>query len=92
MQKAYEADMGVLDEDGSVRYVDNEQDIIAEIEAEIAENANREEFTVSEPPAIEEKTEPKTVADVTAGAKEKEPVKAEKKQEYPPFMKDLEDM
>ena len=88
MQKAYETDMGVLDEDGSVRYVDNEQDIIAEVEAEIAENANREEFTVSEPPAIEEKQEPKTVADVTAGAKENEPVKAEKKEQtFPDFMK-----
>lgn len=89
MQKAYEADMGVLDEDGTVRYVDNEQDVVAEVESEISENANSEEFS-PEPAAIEEKPEPKTVADVTAGAKEKEPVKAEKKdqkQEVPDFMK-----
>ena len=92
MQKAYEADMGVLDEDGTVRYVDNEQDIVADVEAEIAENSNKEEFVVEEPQAIEEKPAQKTVADVTAGVKEKEPVKAEKKQEMPPFMKDLEDM
>ena len=80
MQKAYEADMGVLDEDGTVRYVDNEQDIVADVEAEIAENSNKEEFVVEEPEQIEEKPTPKTVADVTAGAKEKEPVKAEKKE------------
>lgn len=92
MQKAYEADMGVLDEDGTVRYVDNEQDIIAEVADEISENANKTEFVIAEPQAIEEKPEPKTVADVTAGVKEKEPVKAEKKQEMPLFMKELENM
>ena len=54
-------------------------------------NANKTEFVVSEPPAIEEKPEPKTVSDVTAGAKEKEPVKAEKKQDVPSFMQ-MEDM
>lgn len=92
MQKAYEADMGVLDEDGTVRYVDNEQDIIAEVADEISENANKTEFVIAEPQAIKEKPEPKTVADVTAGVKEKEPVKAEKKQEMPLFMKELENM
>lgn len=92
MQKAYESDMGVLDEDGTVRYVDNEQDIVAEVEAEISENANKTEFVIDEPTAIEEKPTLKTFEDVAAGAKEKEPVKAEKKQEMPPFMKDLEDM
>ena len=92
MQKAYEADMGVLDEDGTVRYVDNEQDIVADVEAEIAENSNKEEFVVDEPPVIEGKTAPKTVADVTTGVKEKETVKAEKKQEYPPFMAGIENM
>ena len=66
--------------------------IAADVAYEIAENSNKEEFVIDEPPAIEEKTEPKTVADVTAGVKDKEPVKAEKKQEMPPFMKDLEDM
>lgn len=91
MQKAYESDMGVLDEDGTVRYVDNEHDIVADVEAEIYENANQEEFIVSEPDAIEENPEPKTVADVTAGAKEKEPVKAEKKEQpLPDFMKPID--
>lgn len=61
--------------------------IAADVAYEIAESANKEEFVINEPPAIEEKPEPKTVADVTAGAKEKEPVKAEKKQEVPDFMK-----
>lgn len=87
MQKAYEADMGVLDEDGTVRYVD-EHDIVADVEAEISENANQEEFVVSEPNAIEEKPEPKTIADATTEMKEKEPVKAEKKEQpLPDFMK-----
>lgn len=67
-------------------------DLEAEVKHDIESHANQEEFVVEEPPAIEEKPVPKTVADVTAGAKEKEPVKAEKKQEIPPFMKDLEDM
>lgn len=88
MQKAYEADMGVLDEDGTVRYVDNEPDIVADVEAEIAENSNKEEFVIEEPQAIEEKTAPKTVVDITAEAKEKEPVKAERREpEIPGFMR-----
>ena len=62
--------------------------IAADVAYEIAENSNKEEFVIDEPPAIEEKPEPKTVADVTAGAKEKEPVKAEKKEQpLPDFMK-----
>ena len=61
--------------------------IAVDVAYEIAENSNKEEFIINEPPAIEEKPEPKTVADVTAGAKEKELVKAEKKQEVPDFMK-----
>ena len=88
MQKAYEADMGVLDEDGTVRYVDNEPDIVADVEAEIAGNSNKEEFVIEEPQAIEEKTAPKTVVDITAEAKEKEPVKAERREpEIPGFMR-----
>lgn len=69
-----------------------ETDVEAQVQKEIETEANKTEFIIDEPTTIEEKTEPKTVADVTTGAKEKEPVKAEKKQEMPPFMKDLEDM
>ena len=61
--------------------------IAADVAYEIAESANKEEFIIDEPAAIEEKPEPKTVADATAGAKEKESVKAEKKQEVPDFMR-----
>ena len=72
-----------------------EQEAIDTVEADVAyeieANANKEEFVVEEPPAIEEKPAPKTVADVTAGAKEKEAVKAEKKQDVPSFMQ-MEDM
>lgn len=70
----------------------NTIDVEAMVQHDIEANANKEEFVIDEPTAIEEKPEPKTVADVTTGAKEKEPVKAEKKQDVPPFMKDLEDM
>ena len=64
-----------------------ETDVETQVQQEIEANANREEFIIDEPPAIEEKPEPKTVADVTAGAKEKEPVKAEKKEQpLPDFM------
>ena len=90
MQRAYEADMGVLDEDGTVRYVDNDSDIVAEVEAEISENSNKEEFVIESPAQIEEKAEPKTVADVVGQQKGKEPGKVEKKeqkQDIPAFMK-----
>lgn len=63
--------------------------IAADVAYEIAKNSNKEEFVIDEPPAIEEKPEPKTVADVTAGVKEQ--VKAEKKQDVPSFMQ-MEDM
>lgn len=47
MQKAFESDMGVLNESGEVRYVDNQEDDPAEIAAaEIAENANKTELQV----------------------------------------------
>ena len=69
--------------------------IAVDVAYEIAESANKEEFVIDEPPAIEEKPEPKTVADVTAGAKEKELVgkdmnvstKEKKEQPLPDFMK-----
>lgn len=65
--------------------------VVADVEYEILENANKTEFVIDEPPAIEENPEPKTVADVTAGAKEKEPVKAEKKEQpLPDFMKPID--
>lgn len=68
-----------------------ETDVEAQVQQEIEANANCEEFVVSEPPAIEEKPAPKTVADVTAGAKEKELVKAEKKEQpLPDFMKPID--
>lgn len=58
-----------------------------EVQQEIAENGNAEEF-IPEPPQIEEKPAPKTVADMTAGQKQREPVPAEKKEQpLPDFMK-----
>ena len=91
MQRAYEADMGVLDEDGTVRYVDNDSDIVAEVEAEISENSNKEEFVIESPAQIEEKPELKKVVDVVGQKREKEQVKSEKKeQQLPDFMKAVE--
>ena len=47
MEKAYQSDMGVLNESGNIRYVDNQEDDPAELaEQEIAENANKEELMV----------------------------------------------
>lgn len=48
MQKAYEGDMGVIQDDGSVRYVDNETDVLEEVKEEIAENANKAEIEVED--------------------------------------------
>ena len=48
MQKAYEGDMGVIQEDGTVRYVDNEADVVEDAQVEIAENANKEFLEVED--------------------------------------------
>ena len=75
-----------------------ETDVEAQVQQEIEANANQQELILEEPSQIEEKPAPKTVADVTAGVKEKEPVgkdtnvsAKEKKQEVPSFMQ-MEDM
>ena len=80
-------DVFVQEADERTEDVDRMEQVEADVAYEIAENSNKEEFVIDEPPAIEEKPAPKTVADVTAGAKEKEPVKAEKKEQpLPEFM------
>lgn len=84
-------DVFVQEADERTEDVDRMEQVEADVAYEIEANSNKEEFVVEEPPVIEEKPAPKTVADVTAGAKEKEPVKAEKKQEVPSFMQ-MEDM
>lgn len=81
-------DVFVQEADERTEDVDRMEQIEADVAYEIAENSNKEEFIIDEPPAIGENPEPKTVADVTSGAKEKEPVKAEKKEQpLPDFMK-----
>lgn len=68
-----------------------ETDVEAQVQQEIETEASKTEFIIDEPAAIAEKPEPKTVADVTAGAKEKDPVKAEKKEQpLPDFMKSID--
>ncbi len=46
MQRAYEGDMGVINDDGSVRYIDNEADVLEEVHSEIEENANKSELVL----------------------------------------------
>lgn len=72
-------------------------DLEAEVKHDIESHANQEEFVVEEPVQIEEKPDPKTIADVYTGVRE--PVgkdmnvsTKEKKQEYPPFMAGIENM
>ena len=75
----------------------NTFDVEAQVQHDIETHANQQDFIVEEPSQIEEKPAQKTVADVYTGVRE--PVgkdmnvsTKEKKQEYPPFMKELEDM
>lgn len=84
-------DVFVQEADEHTEDINPADKIAADVAYEIAENSNKEEFTIDEPPAIEEKPAPKTVANVTAGAKEKEAVKAEKKEQpLPDFMKPID--
>lgn len=48
MQQAYINDMGVIDDDGTVRYVDNQQSIEEQVHEDIAANANSQDFEESE--------------------------------------------
>lgn len=89
-------DVFVQEADERTEDVDRMEQVEADVAYEIAENSNKEEFIIDEPPAIEEKPVPKTVADVYTGVRE--PVKKdadapkrekkEEKFEYPPFMKE----
>ncbi len=60
--------------------------IYREVQEEIEENANTEDFVPEQPQQIEEKPAPSTMADVTAGKKEKDPVPA-KERPIPDFMR-----
>lgn len=86
-------DVFVQEADEHTEDINPADKIAADVAYEIAENSNKEEFIIDEPPAIEEKPELKTVADVAAGVKEKEAVgkdmnvsAKEKKQDIPAFM------
>jgi len=48
MQRAIEADMGVINDDGSVTYVDNQVDVVEEAHEAIEAGANTSEFTDAE--------------------------------------------
>ena len=80
-------DVFVQEADERTEDVDRMEQVEADVAYEIESNSNKEEFVVEEPEQIEEKHAPKTVADVTAGAKEKDAVKVEKKEQpLPDFM------
>lgn len=66
---------------GKDEYLEN---MASGVQKEISQNANQTPFEPVEPAQIEEKPEPKTMADVTAGRQEKEPVKADKKEKSLP--------
>lgn len=77
MQQAFSNDMGVIDEDGTVRYVDNPQtvDVEVQVQQDIQDNANTVEFETVEPeqtPMPEPKPAPKAPK---AAPKKAEPVK-----------------
>lgn len=81
-------DAFVQEADERTEEVDRSEMLESDVAYEIEVNGNAEEFVPEEPVQIEEKPRPKTVADVTAGSKEKEPVKAEEvEQPLPDFMK-----
>lgn len=89
MQQAYSNDMGVIDEDGTVRYVDNPQavDVEVQVAEDIAANANTVEFD-EEPQVRAEK--PKA----TRAKKEKAPAPEQPKeqpQEQPETVIDIPD-
>ena len=84
-------DVFVQEADERTEDVDRMEQVEADVAYEIETGANKEEFVVEEPAQIEEKPAQKTVSDVYTGVKEKEPVKAEKKQHVPGFMQ-MEDM
>lgn len=47
MERAFQSDMGVLNESGEVKYVDNPQeDIAAQVEEDIKEHANASEIVI----------------------------------------------
>lgn len=48
MERAYESDMGVIRDDGSIDYVDNHVDVAEELATDVEENANQETFIDAE--------------------------------------------
>lgn len=93
MQQAYTNDMGVIDEDGTVRYVDNPRSVTieAQVQEDIATNANSEEFIEEVPEVVPAPEPPKQTRAARSAAKksakETRPVeqpKPEPKQEPEP--------
>ena len=102
MQQAYTSDMGVIDEDGTVRYVDNPTTIEAQVQNDIAANANVEEFVV-EAPTPAPKPEPESfmpeptpptepIPEPEPPKKPKASAKAKPKPEPEPAVLDMPDM
>ena len=89
-------DVFVQEADERTEDVERMEQVEADVAYEIEANSNKEEFVIDEPAQIEEKSAPKTVADVYTGVREpvgkdtNVPAK-EKKQNVPSFMQ-MEDM
>lgn len=63
MQQAFVNDMGVIDEDGSVRYVDNTPvNVEVQVQEDIQANANSEDFEEVAPEPVAEEKPKKTAA------------------------------
>ena len=65
MQQAYISDMGVIDDDGTVRYVDNQRSIEEQVHEDISANANSQAFEdaeVIDAKVVEAPSEPVTEA------------------------------
>lgn len=90
MQQAYTRDMGVIDEDGTVRYTDNPQrvDVEVMVAEDIESNANTVEFEEAAPaPAPAPEPDPKPAKKTTKSAKKEQP----KPEPEPKTVIDIED-
>lgn len=86
MQQAYTNDMGVIDDDGTVRYVDNPQTVEEQANQDIAENANSVEFDEG---VAEVTVEP--IPSETEAKPKKSATKAKKETATPPATDHIEE-
>ena len=81
MQQAYTTDMSVIDEDGTVRYVDSPQTVEEQTNRDIVENANTVEFDET---VVEEKPTPEPAPEPVPEAPKPKRASAKAKKESEP--------